>query len=576
MERRRLALLIAADRYEDSSLRQLVCPSRDTESLARVLSDPAVGKFEVIRLLNKPLFVVSKEVDAFFQNNHRDDLLLLYFSCHGIKDADGRLYFACTDTNRALLRSTGLRAGWVNDVMQESRARRQVLLLDCCYSGAFARGMMAKADNSVIEWKSFGEQGMGRVVLTASNETQYAFEGDTLKEHEKAVESIFTGSLVRGLETGEPDADGKGFITLDELYDYVYREVRDKQPKQRPQKHNYGVEGQIVIALNPKPVIKPADLPADLQQDMKDPLPRIRKGAAIELKELLHGDDPRVALAANNALKEMENDDSLMVRALVHEILQTYLEQQDQATEPPPPDHKHEERIVRTEPGDPTGHGGAQPGGGESVIRPPETLPGARSLPRPSYWSGLGWNILFGFGLYHVDPTFKRKWVYPVCAISSCLAWYILLSNKKSVGNGAVDLFLVVAAVLGLAGWLLSFVRVVMAYRDRFSKGDLPAKLSYSEAIRWNLFLGAGLIYVAPELKRKWWYVRFASCLLASLALLIPVNHYWVNYGKLHDAGLTVALLGIVAGLLGWLVSFGDVFLVLSKRLGQSAEQNTG
>jgi hypothetical protein len=45
---------------------------------------------------------------------------------------------------------------------------------------------------------------------------QQAFEGNTVEG--KGVRSVFTSTLVRGLETGEADLDKDGVISLDELY----------------------------------------------------------------------------------------------------------------------------------------------------------------------------------------------------------------------------------------------------------------------------------------------------------------------------------------------------------------------
>ena len=63
--------------------------------------------------------------------------------------------------------------------MTKSRSRRIVLLLDCCFGGAFARGMVHRAGESVAIKEEF--DGQGRVVLTASRAMEYAFEGDTLE-----------------------------------------------------------------------------------------------------------------------------------------------------------------------------------------------------------------------------------------------------------------------------------------------------------------------------------------------------------------------------------------------------------
>jgi len=181
-------------------------------------------------------------------NRTRDDLLLLYFSGHGLKDEDGKLYFATPDTNRTTLRTTSISASLVNDLMRSSRSRRQVLLLDCCYSGAFAKGMIAKsgAVGTSIRTNDYF-QGRGRVVLTASDAMQYAFEEDELVE-EGAVNSIFTSAVVDGIESWKADNDRDGRISITELYDYVDSYVYERTPNQRPSMWSFETQGEIIIA----------------------------------------------------------------------------------------------------------------------------------------------------------------------------------------------------------------------------------------------------------------------------------------------------------------------------------------
>ncbi|MDY7075883.1 MAG: caspase family protein [Chloroflexota bacterium] len=241
---RRLALIVASSQFSDRTLQKLVTPGQDAADLARVLSDAIVGGFETQVLINRPSHEVRREIEAFFTNRKRDDLLLLYFSGHGVKDDDGRLYLATTDTQRGLFRSTAVPATFVNETMTTSRSRRQVLILDCCHSGAFARGMVAKGGESVDIRNRF--DGRGRVVLTASNATQYAFQGDEIVG--ESTRSVFTHHLVRGLETGKADLDGDGWVSLDELYDYVYDRVTDETPQQTPGKWTFDLQGDIVIA----------------------------------------------------------------------------------------------------------------------------------------------------------------------------------------------------------------------------------------------------------------------------------------------------------------------------------------
>jgi hypothetical protein len=244
----RLALIVASTRFTDATLQKLDAPGEDAALLARVLEAPDIGGFDDVKqLVDRPSHEVRREIEAFFAKRKRDDLVLLYFSGHGIKDDDGQLYLATVDTQRGLYRSTAVPAGFVNETMGASRSRRQVLILDCCHSGAFARGMVAKGGESVDIRDRF--EGRGRVVLTASTSTQYAFQGDQIIG--EGGGSVFTHYLVQGMETGEADRDGDGWISLDELYEYVYEAVSDETPQQTPGKWTFDVQGRILIARSP-------------------------------------------------------------------------------------------------------------------------------------------------------------------------------------------------------------------------------------------------------------------------------------------------------------------------------------
>ncbi len=248
---KRQALIVAADSYTDPGLEQLRAPARDAEALARVLADPDVAGFNVRTLLNEPVYRLAEVIEEFFAEARRDDLLLLHISCHGLKGPDGELYFASTNTKLARLGSTALDARFVNTQMTRSRSRRIVLLLDCCYSGSFERGMLARARSGLDLEERFG--GRGRAVITASSATEYAFEGANVAEADPGP-SIFTNALVRGLDTGDADQNQDGRISLDELYDYTYTAVRDATPNQTPRMWLLGLEGTLHIARRRSPI----------------------------------------------------------------------------------------------------------------------------------------------------------------------------------------------------------------------------------------------------------------------------------------------------------------------------------
>ncbi|MCK4315122.1 MAG: SUMF1/EgtB/PvdO family nonheme iron enzyme [Anaerolineae bacterium] len=321
MTEKRHALIIASYQYQDPDLRQLVAPAQDAEALARVLQDPAIGGFQVQTLQNECSYKVNQAIEAFFADRKTDDLLLLYYSGHGIKDEDGRLYFATTDTRRKMLRTTAIPTTLVNDVMRYSRSRRQVLLLDCCYSGAFAKGMIAKAGAGIGTKEHF--KGRGRVVLTASDAIQYAFEED--KVIGEGSHSVFTRHLIQGLKTGEADMDDNGWVSLDELYDYVYDRVTGEAPQQTPGKWVFDLQGEIRIARNPHWVVKPAELPPELQRAIESPFAGLREGAVGELERLLHSSDESLSLAARQSLVHLTDDDSHRVSTTAGRALRTVI-----------------------------------------------------------------------------------------------------------------------------------------------------------------------------------------------------------------------------------------------------------
>ncbi|HZO63681.1 MAG TPA: caspase family protein [Kribbellaceae bacterium] len=246
---RRLALLVATSAYEDDGLAQLVSPAQDAAALASVLADPTIGGFAVSTILDAPSGQISQTIEDFAAERDRGDLLLLYLSCHGLKDEQGRLYFAARDTRRDRLRSTAIPAGFVNDVLFSCRSRRKVLLLDCCYSGAFAKGLSVKADPSVHTSDHFDARGL--VVLTASDATQYAFEGDAVVG--RAAPSIFTASMTHGLQTGAADIDGDGLVSVDDVYEYARRRLAEPPRRQSPRKWEFDVAGTIVLARSRDP-----------------------------------------------------------------------------------------------------------------------------------------------------------------------------------------------------------------------------------------------------------------------------------------------------------------------------------
>lgn len=310
---RRLALLLATSVYSDPDLRQLRAPGRDAAELAEVLRDQRIGGFDVQILVNATSSEVQEGIEDFCADRSLDDHLLIYLSCHGVLDSNGRLYYTASNTRRQRLAATAVAAGWLNERLDDCRARRQILVLDCCHSGAFARG--AKGDSELALQARFEPHGRGRVVLTASRSTEYSFEGGQASG--EGVPSVFTDAIVTGLRTGDADRDKDGLITVTDLYQYVYEHVRVAEPRQNPELWTYGAEGSLVVANSVRgPVIEPEPLPEDLRIALESPRRRVRETGVAELAELLDTGRPSLELAARHALKRVAEEDHPQVATL--------------------------------------------------------------------------------------------------------------------------------------------------------------------------------------------------------------------------------------------------------------------
>jgi branched-chain amino acid transport system substrate-binding protein len=241
---RKIALLIAVSEYE-SGLNPLPATIKDVEAMQRVLQNPEIGGFEVECLLNPDPLQMQTAIENLFLGSQRDDIVLLYFSGHGIKHDNGKLYFATKSTRKheqgELSRASTVSADFVHDIINDnrSRSRRQVIILDCCFSGAFSPGTKGEDDIS-LNFEKVQLGGEGRAVLTSSTSTQYSFE------------SVYTPYLVQGIETGEADENNDGFISVNELHQYVQRKVQEGKHEMKPQIQAVIKEGfNIVLTKAP-------------------------------------------------------------------------------------------------------------------------------------------------------------------------------------------------------------------------------------------------------------------------------------------------------------------------------------
>lgn len=245
----KVALLIGVSEYEPG-LNSLPGAVKDVEAMQRVLVNPEMGGFamaDITVLKNSQRQEIEDAIYHLFSNRQKDDLLLFYFSGHGIKDDRGKLYLSTRATktqNGKLVTPSAVAASVLHDNINDSRSQRQVVILDCCFSGAIAQGMTVKDAGIINVQEQLG--GKGRAILTSSTSTQYSFD------QEGSELSIYTRYLVEGIETGAADKDTDGWISIDELHEYASTKVQEAAPAMTPKFYPVEEGHKILLAKSPK------------------------------------------------------------------------------------------------------------------------------------------------------------------------------------------------------------------------------------------------------------------------------------------------------------------------------------
>jgi EAL domain-containing protein (putative c-di-GMP-specific phosphodiesterase class I) len=225
------ALLIGVSEYQ-TGFNALPGAIRDIEALKQILEDPEIGGFHQVKILANPdRQIMQGEIEALFTGADREDLVLLYFSGHGVKDETGNLYFATSITQKnnrnQLIKSTTVPASFVHEMMNICPARRQGIILDCCFSGAFDPNFSVKDDSSIDLKGQLGAE--GRFVLASSSHIQ-----SSLGQKEVDSLSVYTDCLVNGMRTGEADLDEDGEISIQDLHFYISSKIREISPTMNP------------------------------------------------------------------------------------------------------------------------------------------------------------------------------------------------------------------------------------------------------------------------------------------------------------------------------------------------------
>ncbi|SDW32613.1 WD40 repeat [Amycolatopsis xylanica] len=245
-------LLIATATHHGPTLPSVPSVTRTFEDLRTVLREKCgVQQDGLVGVLDPP-DAQSMALAVTEQAQRAETVLVVYFIGHGLLDAGGELYLAASGTDRlvpGMAEHQALSFSTLRQALEASRATSVVVVLDCCFSGKVSLG-----GRSTVP--AFTQApGYGMYLIGSAEQLALA--------PPEATHTAFTGALLELLTGG--DARGPHALTLDAVYDAVFRTMRDRQ-RPLPRRQAGDRSGSLVIAPNPA-------IPAQPEQADEPPHP---------------------------------------------------------------------------------------------------------------------------------------------------------------------------------------------------------------------------------------------------------------------------------------------------------------
>ncbi len=247
------AVVIGISQYRSDQIPTVNYAKRDAESMKEYLvsvSGIPEGNIIVLTDDRATLSDLSAYLEEWLQRNVREgSFVFVYFAGHGTPNPEkGDAYLVPYDGEPGFI-SKLYPLKRLYSSLQKLPAEDVVVVMDACFSGAGGRSIVARGVRPLvpvrIEEETRELEKIAVLTASAGSEISQDFES---KRH-----GLFTYYLLKGLR-GAADNDNDGWVTLEELHDYVTPKVKDESRRlgytQTPQffPQPVGVKADIRIA----------------------------------------------------------------------------------------------------------------------------------------------------------------------------------------------------------------------------------------------------------------------------------------------------------------------------------------
>ncbi len=184
---------------------------RESRYRLKILSSRGAHRFRASR--NK----ILSELNQLGSTVEKEGLLIVSFATHGVSDGQVQC-LAATDTDRSMLRVTGLEIPSLQQGIEKSKAQRKLLIVDACHEIVVKHYPRGAAFNPEAEFLKAFTEAKGLVSISAVPKGGLTYD-DPIEGN-----GVFSAAILRGLRGGAVQ-QAEGFITPDTLVRYVEAEV---------------------------------------------------------------------------------------------------------------------------------------------------------------------------------------------------------------------------------------------------------------------------------------------------------------------------------------------------------------
>ncbi len=218
------ALAVGVSKYQDDRIPELNLSARDAKIFGEFLEsqDHVFKNAHVKVLLNNEATREKIENYLYYElpkKVGKDDTVILFFSGHGEADPlrPRDFFFLPYDADPEHIRTRAVEMTGL-EFLEGLDVKRVLLIADACYSGGFSKGRAKSVKSPVSVFLESIITTSGAAVMSSSTDGQQSWEPPGFSN------SVFTFHLVEGLK-GRADKDHNGVVSLQEAYDYAYRQT---------------------------------------------------------------------------------------------------------------------------------------------------------------------------------------------------------------------------------------------------------------------------------------------------------------------------------------------------------------